>query len=167
MPVTYSFALCFEASCATRHTIFLLNSMASAVVAVFGVVWMSSTFISHNLPAIQPALENITRHYPWTFSIAVFVMGIFVFSQSATARIMMPLGIALGIPHASLIAMFPTVNSDFVLPGYPTLLAGIAFDRTGSTRIGRFVLNHSYIRPGLVAVSVAVATGFLITYFFH
>jgi anaerobic C4-dicarboxylate transporter DcuA len=145
----------------------LFNSMASAVVAVFGVVWMSSTFISHNLPTIQPALETITRHYPWTFALAMFVMGIFVFSQSATARIMMPLGIVLGIPHAALIAMFPTVNSDFVLPGYPTLLAGIAFDRTGTTRIGKFVINHSYIRPGLVAVSVAVGCGFLLSYLFR
>jgi anaerobic C4-dicarboxylate transporter DcuA len=78
---------------------------------------------------------------------------------------MMPLGLALGISNPWLIAMFPAVNSDFVLPGYPTLLAAISFDRTGSTRIGRFVLNHSFMRPGLVAISVAVATGFLLSRF--
>jgi anaerobic C4-dicarboxylate transporter DcuA len=93
----------------------------------------------------------------------IVVMASFMFSQAGTTRAMMPLGLALGIPHASLIAMFPAVNSDFVLPGYPTLLAAINIDKTGSTHIGRLVVNHSFIRPGLVAVAAAVATGFLLS----
>jgi anaerobic C4-dicarboxylate transporter DcuA len=140
----------------------LFNSMASAVVSVFGVVWMSSTFISHNQAILRDLLGNVAHLYPWTFAIAIFLMGVFMFSQAATTRTMMPLGIALGIAHPSLIAMFPAVNSDFVLPGYPTLLAAINFDRTGTTRIGRFVLNHSFMRPGLVAITVAIAVGFLL-----
>jgi anaerobic C4-dicarboxylate transporter DcuA len=147
----------------TRASLF--TSMAAALVSVFGVVWMSSTFIDHNQAIIQSLLGNITHAYPWTFAIAVFVMGAFMFSQAATTRTMMPLGMALGIANPSLIAMFPTVNSDFVLPGYPTLLAAIQFDRTGTTRIGRFLVNHSFIRPGLVAVTVAVIMGFLLTKF--
>ena len=143
----------------------LFTSMAAAVVSVFGVVWMSSTFIHHNQSILQDALGDLARAQPWTFAFAIFVMGAFMFSQAATTRTMMPLGIALGIYHPWLIAMFPAVNSDFVLPGYPTLLAAINFDRTGSTKIGRYVLNHSFIRPGLVAVSVAIATGFLLAAF--
>jgi anaerobic C4-dicarboxylate transporter DcuA len=140
----------------------LFTSMATAVVSVFGVVWMSSTFIHHNQAIIQAALGDIVKAQPWTFAFAIFIMGAFMFSQAATTRTMMPLGMTLGIVHPSLIAMFPAVNSDFVLPGYPTLLAAINFDRTGSTKIGRFVLNHSFMRPGLVALSVAIATGFLL-----
>jgi len=141
----------------------LFTSMASAVVSVFGVVWMSSTFMDHNEAAIKQALGGITTDYPWTFAIAVFFMGILMFSQSATTKAMMPLGLTLGISPAVLIAIFPAVNSDFFLPGYPTLLAAINLDRTGSTRIGRYVLNHSFMRPGLVAIIVAIATGFLLS----
>jgi anaerobic C4-dicarboxylate transporter DcuA len=74
----------------------------------------------------------------------------------------MPLGLVLGVANPALIAIFPAVNSDFVLPGYPTLLAAINFDRTGSTKIGKFVINHSFLVPGLVAISVAIAVGFLL-----
>jgi len=140
----------------------LFTSMASAVVSVFGVVWMSSTFMHSNNDLIQKALGGIVSDYPWTFAIAVFIMGVLMFSQAATTKTMMPLGIALGLPPAALIAIFPAVNSDFVLPGYPTLLAAINFDRTGSTRIGKFVVNHSFNLPGIVAIGVAIAVGFLL-----
>jgi anaerobic C4-dicarboxylate transporter DcuA len=140
----------------------LFTSMASAVVSVFGVVWMSSTFMHANNDVIQEALGGIVNNYPWTFAIAVFIMGVLMFSQAATTKTMMPLGIALGLPSSVLIAIFPAVNSDFVLPGYPTLLAAINFDRTGSTKIGKFVINHSFITPGVVAIGVAIAIGFLL-----
>ncbi|MGL2963961.1 anaerobic C4-dicarboxylate transporter family protein [Flavobacterium sp. RSB2_4_14] len=140
----------------------LFNSMASAVVSVFGVVWMSSTFMNSNSDIIQTALGGIVSEYPWTFAIAVFIMGVLMFSQAATTKTMMPLGIALGLPPSSLIAIFPAVNSDFVLPGYPTLLAAINFDRTGSTKIGKYVINHSFNVPGVVAIGVAIMVGFLL-----
>jgi anaerobic C4-dicarboxylate transporter DcuA len=140
----------------------LFTSMASAVVSVFGVVWMSSTFMHANNDTIQKALGGIVSEHPWTFAIAVFIMGALMFSQAATTKTMMPLGIALGLPHSALIAIFPAVNSDFVLPGYPTLLAAINFDRTGSTKIGKFVINHSFMIPGVVTIGIAIAIGFLI-----
>ncbi len=140
----------------------LFTSMASAVVSVFGVVWMSSTFMHANNDLIQSALGGIVSDYPWTFAIAVFIMGVLMFSQAATTKTMMPLGIALGLPPSALIAIFPAVNSDFVLPGYPTLLAAINFDRTGSIKIGKFVVNHSFLVPGVVAIGVAIAVGFLL-----
>ncbi|WP_281299041.1 anaerobic C4-dicarboxylate transporter family protein [Flavobacterium limnophilum] len=140
----------------------LFTSMASAVVSIFGVVWMSSTFMNSNNDLIQKALGGIVSDYPWTFAIAVFIMGVLMFSQAATTKTMMPLGIALGLPPSALMAIFPAVNSDFVLPGYPTLLAAINFDRTGSTRIGKYVVNHSFNLPGIVAIGVAIAVGFLL-----
>jgi anaerobic C4-dicarboxylate transporter DcuA len=140
----------------------LFTSMASAVVSVFGVVWMSSTFMGHNAVLIQEVLGGVVEQYPWAFAIAVFALGVLMFSQAATTKTMMPLGMALGLPPAALIAIFPAVNSDFVLPGYPTLLAAINFDRTGSTKIGKFVINHSFLTPGVVAIGVAIAVGFLI-----
>jgi len=141
----------------------LFTSMASALISVFGVVWMSSTFMAHNEAAIKNALGGITSAYPWTFAFSVFIMGILMFSQSATAKAMMPLGMTLGLNSPTLIAVFPAVNSYFFLPGYPTQLAAIDIDRTGSTKIGKFVVNHSFMRPGLVAIVVSVIAGFLLS----
>jgi anaerobic C4-dicarboxylate transporter DcuA len=140
----------------------LFTSMASALVSVLGVVWMSSTFMAHNEAAIKDMLGDVTRQYPWVFAIAVFIMGMLMFSQSSTTKAMMPLGLSLGLAHPTLVAVFPAVNSDFVLPGYPTLVAAINFDRTGSTKIGKYVINHSFMIPGLVAIGVAVTVGFLL-----
>src|SRR4051812_11747981 len=141
----------------------LFNSMASAMISVFGVVWMSSTFMAHNEAAIKEALSGLTTNYPWTFAIAIFIMGMLMFSQAATTKALMPLGLTLGLPITTLVAIFPATNSVFVLPGYPTLLAAINVDRTGTTKIGKYVIDHSFMRPGLVAIIVAVITGFLLS----
>jgi anaerobic C4-dicarboxylate transporter DcuA len=85
-----------------------------------------------------------------------------MFSQAATTRTMMPLGLTLGLLPGQLIPVFPAVNSDFVVPGYPTLLAAINFDRTGTTRIGKYVINHSFMRGGMVTLVTAIAVGFLL-----
>jgi len=143
----------------------LFTAMGVAVVSVFGVVWMASTFILHHKETIQVALGDITAAAPWTFTFAILLMAMLIFSQAATTKAMMPLGISLGIANPALLAMFPAVNADFVLPGYPTLLAAIEFDRTGSTRIGRFVFNHSFILPGFAAIGTAIAAGFLMIRF--
>jgi anaerobic C4-dicarboxylate transporter DcuA len=140
----------------------LFTSMATAVVSVFGVVWMSATFMLNNQIVIKNVLEGFVTQHPWTFAIAVFALGALMFSQAATTKTMMPLGMTLGLSNPALIAIFPAVNSDFVLPGYPTLLAAINFDRTGSTKIGKYVLNHSFMLPGIVAVTVAIAVGFFL-----
>lgn len=138
----------------------LFTAMGTATICVFGVVWMSSTFISANQDIIKHVFGDITKDYPWTFAIAIFIMGAFIFSQAGTTKTMMPLAVTLGIASPALIAMFPAVNSDFVLPGYPTLLAAVDFDRTGTTKIGKNILNHSFLRPGIVAITVAIAAGF-------
>ncbi len=143
----------------------LFSAMGVAVVSVFGVVWMASTFILNNKLAIQEALGTITENAPWAFTFAILFMAALMFSQAATTKAMMPLGITLGIANPALLAMFPAVNADFVLPGYPTLLAAIQFDRTGSTRIGKWVFNHSFMLPGMVAIGTAIAVGFLLVKF--
>jgi anaerobic C4-dicarboxylate transporter DcuA len=144
----------------TRTSLF--TAMAAAVVSVFGVVWMSATFMEHNEAVLRTALGGLAQTHPWTFAFAVFFMGILMFSQAATTRTMMPLGLTLGLLPGQLIPVFPAVNSDFVVPGYPTLLAAINFDRTGTTRIGKYVINHSFMRGGMVTLVTAIAVGFLL-----
>lgn len=141
----------------------LFTSMATAVVSVLGVVWMSATFMLANEAVIEHTFKDIVTVYPWTFAIALFLMGALTFSQAATTRTIMPMGLALGITSPHLLAMFPAVNGDFLLPGYPTLVAAIDFDRTGSTKIGKFVVNHSFMIPGLVAIAVTIFVGFILS----
>ncbi|WP_270087349.1 anaerobic C4-dicarboxylate transporter family protein [Sphingobacterium sp. SYP-B4668] len=141
----------------------LFTSMATAVVSILGVVWMSATFMLANEAVIEHTFKDIVTVYPWTFAIALFLMGALTFSQAATTRTIMPMGVALGISSPHLLAMFPAVNGDFLLPGYPTLLAAIDFDRTGSTKIGKFVVNHSFIVPGIVAIAVTIFVGFVLS----
>ena len=133
-----------------------------AVVAIFGIAWMGDTFINGNMAALKGSVEHLVAQMPWLFGIALFVMSILLFSQAATVRALLPLGISLGISPAVLIALFPAVNGYFFIPNYPTVVAAINFDRTGTTRIGKYVLNHSFMMPGLIATGVSVGLGLLL-----
>lgn len=138
-----------------------------AVVAIFGIAWMGDTFLQGNMDTLKGSIEGIVIQMPWLFGLALFVMSILLYSQAATVRALMPLGIALGISPFLLIAMFPAVNGYFFIPNYPTVVAAINFDRTGTTHIGKYVLNHSFMMPGLIATVVAVGTGILLVQFFR
>ena len=127
-----------------------------AVVAIFGIAWMGDTFLHGNMAQLRESIEGVV------FGIALFVMSILLYSQAATVRALMPLGIGLGISPWLLIAMLPAVNGYFFIPNYPTVVAAINFDRTGTTRIGKYVLNHSFMVPGLIATIAAVVTGLLL-----
>jgi len=140
----------------------LFSSAGSATIAVFGVVWMSSTFMNHNAAAIESTLGKIVADYPWTFAVALFTLSILLFSQAATTKALMPLGLTLGLTPAYLIGIFPATNGHFFIPGYPTLLTAIQFDRTGTTRIGKYVLNHSFMMPGLVTTFASVIAGLIL-----
>ncbi|GAB6119201.1 anaerobic C4-dicarboxylate transporter family protein [Dysgonomonas termitidis] len=144
---------------AAQGSVFIAGMQA--VVAIFGIAWMGDTFINGNMEQLRASIEGVVTSMPWIFGIALFVMSILLYSQAATVRALMPLGIALGISPWMLIALFPTVNGYFFLPNYPTVVAAINFDRTGTTRIGKWVLNHSFMLPGLVATIGAVCTGLL------
>ena len=132
-----------------------------AVVAIFGIAWMGDTFIAGNMETLKGSIMDIVTQMPWLFGLALFVMSILLFSQAATIRALLPLGIALGISPYMLIALFPAVNGYFFIPNYPTVVAAINFDRTGTTRIGKYILNHSFMMPGLIATIVSVALGLL------
>lgn len=144
---------------ATQGSVFPAGMQA--VIAIFGIAWMGDTFLQGNLLQLTQSIEGIVREMPWLFGIALFVMSILLYSQAATVRALMPLGIALGISPMILIALFPAVNGYFFIPNYPTVVAAINFDRTGTTKIGKYVLNHSFMLPGLVSTIVAIALGLL------
>lgn len=133
-----------------------------AVIAIFGIAWLGDTFFQSHLAEIQPPLERLVQQVPWLFAVALFVMSILLYSQAATIRALGPLGVALGLPPFGLIGAFPAVNGYFFIPNYPTLVAAINFDRTGTTRIGKWVLNHSFQLPGFVATTVAVVSGLVL-----
>lgn len=118
-----------------------------AVIAIFGIAWMGDTFIAGNLEQLKGSIEQVVQSMPWLFGVALFVMSILLYSQAATIRAVVPLGIALGISPLLLIALFPAVNGYFFIPNYPTVVAAINFDRTGTTRIGKYILNHSFMMP--------------------
>lgn len=142
----------------------IFSAGMQAVIAIFGIAWMGDTFFGGNLDFFKGMLTTMVTEYPWTFAIALFIMSIMLFSQAATVRALMPLGVSLGIPIPSLIAMFPAVNGYFFIPNYPTIIAAINFDRTGTTRIGKYVVNHSFQLPGFIATIVAVSVGFGLAY---
>lgn len=133
-----------------------------AVVAIFGIAWMGDTFLQGNMDTLKASIEGVVTEMPWLFGVALFVMSILLYSQAATIRALLPLGVALGISPYLLIAMFPAVNGYFFIPNYPTVVAAINFDRTGTTRIGKYVLNHSFMMPGLIATAVSVGLGILL-----
>lgn len=137
-----------------------------AVVAIFGVAWMGDTFINGNITQLTNSIEGIVTDMPWLFGLALFVMSILLYSQAATVRAIMPLGIALGLNPMLLIALFPAVNGYFFIPNYPTVVAAINFDRTGTTKIGKYILNHSFMMPGLVATIVGIVVGLLLIQIF-
>lgn len=145
---------------ATQGSVFLAGMQA--VIAIFGIAWMGDTFINGNITELTGSIEGIVRQMPWLFGVALFVMSILLYSQAATVRAIVPLGIALGISPMMLIALFPAVNGYFFIPNYPTVIAAINFDRTGTTGIGKWVLNHSFMMPGLVATIVSIVIGLLL-----
>lgn len=148
---------------AVNGSIFIAGMQA--VIAIFGIAWMGDTFFNGNLAFFKGNIQTLVTAYPFLFAFALFVMSILLFSQAATVRTLYPLGLALGIPPMALVAMFPAVNGYFFLPNYPTVVAAINFDRTGTTRIGKYVINHSFQIPGFVSTIVAIGVGYLIISF--
>ena len=149
---------------ATQGSIFPAGMQA--VIAIFGIAWMGDTFINGNITQLTASIEGIVTEMPWLFGLALFVMSILLYSQAATVRAIVPLGIALGMSPMMLIALFPAVNGYFFIPNYPTVVAAINFDRTGTTGIGKYILNHSFMMPGLVATVVSLVAGLLLIQIF-
>ncbi|MEZ8097214.1 anaerobic C4-dicarboxylate transporter [Photobacterium swingsii] len=135
----------------------------TAVVIIFGIAWMSDTIISFHKPYLISMVSDIVNVHPWTFAIAMFVVSVFLKSQAAVLTIMLPLGFSLGIPAEVIIGVLPACYAYFFFPFYPSDLAAITFDRSGTTRIGKYILNHSFIIPGFIGVTTATVVGYFLS----
>ncbi|HJV64297.1 MAG TPA: anaerobic C4-dicarboxylate transporter [Geomonas sp.] len=144
------------------HSSVFISGMI-AVVSIFGIAWMSDTFITANKKFLVDNIGVMVRMAPWTFAIATFCISAFVKSQAATLAITLPLGIALNLPITLLLGLIPASYAYFFFAFYPSDLAAINFDRTGTTRIGKYLLNHSFMMPGLIGVSTSTVVAYLIS----
>ncbi|MGN5051397.1 anaerobic C4-dicarboxylate transporter [Aeromonas veronii] len=134
-----------------------------AIFSVFGVAWMSETFFQAHMPLLKETLAHVVQAQPWTYALVLFLISKLVNSQAAALTAIAPMGLALGVEPKLLIAFLPASYGYFVLPTYPSDLACIGFDRSGTTRIGKFIINHSFIIPGLIGVVTSCSLGFILT----
>ncbi|EHM52797.1 transporter, anaerobic C4-dicarboxylate uptake family [Cardiobacterium valvarum F0432] len=130
-----------------------------ATVAIFGIAWMSDTYFNYALPVFKESVTEMVKNAPWTFAFALFAVSVLINSQAATAKILLPVGIGLGIPAPTLIGLMPATYAYFFIPNYPSDIATINFDVTGTTKIGKWYFNHSFMAPGLVGVVTACLVG--------
>ena len=137
------------------------KSGMSACICVLGVAWLGTTFVSAHLEQINMFAGSVLETKPWLLAVVLFFAAMLLYSQAATTKALMPAAMALGISPVSAIASFAAVGSLFVLPTYPTLLAAVEFDDTGSTRIGKYVFDHPFLIPGVTTIAMAVLLGFI------
>lgn len=138
------------------------KSGMSACICVLGVAWLGDTFISGHIDEIKGFASALLSQYPWMLAVVFYFASMLLYSQAATAKALLPAALTLGFSPLTAIASFPAVSALFVLPTYPTLLAAVEMDDTGSTRIGKFVFNHPFIIPGTVAIALSVIFGFVV-----
>ena len=138
------------------------KSGMSACICVLGVAWLGTTFVAAHMEEINVFAGSLLETKPWLLAVVLFFASMLLYSQAATTRALMPAALALGVSPVAAIAAFAAVSALFVLPTYPTLLAAIEFDDTGSTRIGKYVFNHPFLIPGVLTITLAVAFGFLL-----
>lgn len=134
-----------------------------AVIAIYGIAWLADTYFGNYLPQMQDSLEGIVSKYPWAISLVFFAVSVLVNSQGAVVVAMLPLAYSLGIPGPVLLGVLPSVYGYFFIPNYPSDIATVTFDRSGTTRIGKYLLNHSFMMPGLVSVITSTIVATLIT----
>lgn len=142
------------------------KSGMSACICVMGVAWLGDTFVKAHIGEIQQVAGELLSDYPWMLAVILFFASTLLYSQAATTKALMPAALMLGVSPLTAVASFAAVSALFVLPTYPTLLAAVEMDDTGSTRIGKFVFNHSFIIPGTLAIVFSVAFGFLFGHLF-
>lgn len=136
----------------------------TAVVAIFGIAWMADTYFANFMPEIQSLLESVVARYPWSIALVFFVVSVLINSQGAVIVAMLPLAYSLGIPGSVLLGVLPSVYGYFFIPNYPSDIATVNFDRSGTTKIGKYLLNHSFMMPGLVSVGVSTVVAYLLAW---
>jgi anaerobic C4-dicarboxylate transporter DcuA len=137
------------------------KSGMSACVCVLGVAWLGDTFVSNHIEDIKQFSAQILEQHSWLLAVTLFFASMLLYSQGATTTALMPAALAIGVSPLTAVASFAAVSALFVLPTYPTLLAAVEMDDTGSTRIGKYVFNHPFFIPGVVTITTAVALGFM------
>ena len=141
----------------------IMKGGMTAVISILGVAWLGSSFFEHNREFIVGGISGMINQSPWVYALGLFTLSIMLFSQAATIVTLMPVAIATGMSVPLLVGFYPAVNGLFVLPTYGTVLAAVSFDQTGTTRIGKYLLNHSFMIPGLVTTVTATALALLIS----
>ncbi|NBI41962.1 anaerobic C4-dicarboxylate transporter [[Haemophilus] felis] len=136
-----------------------------AAIAIFGIAWMSDTYFQYAMPSFKAGITEMVKSYPWTFAFALFTVSVVINSQAATARMLLPVGIAMGLPAPLLVGLMPATYGYFFIPNYPSDIATVNFDVTGTTKIGKYYFNHSFMVPGLIGVVVACCVGYVLAEF--
>jgi len=139
-----------------RGTLASRTTACRFMLSIIGVSWLGSSFFEGNRDPIVSGISVVVSSHPWAFGAGLFILSCMLFSAAATVAILVPVGIAVGLPPYLLVAFYPAANSVFFFPTYGTLLAAVSFDQTGTTKIGKLLLNHSFMRPGLVTVVASV-----------
>ena len=134
-----------------------------AVVAIYGIAWLADTYFGNYMDQMKVMLADVVTNYPWSIALVFFLVSVLINSQGAVVVAMLPLAYELGIAGPVLLGVLPSVYGYFFIPNYPSDIATVNFDRSGTTVIGKYLLNHSFMMPGLIAVIVSTVVGYLIT----
>lgn len=141
----------------TRGSVF--HAGMRAVIAVFGIAWLGDTLMQAHIDTVKAAVSGLVHTAPWTFAFALFILSVLVNSQGATVATLFPVAIALGVPAPIIIGTFVAVNGYFFVPNYGPIIASIDFDTTGTTKIGKYIFNHSFMIPGLLSMIFSLIFG--------
>lgn len=141
----------------------IMRSGLTAIISILGISWLGSSFFEGNRGVIVGTISDLVKVYPFAFAAGMFALSTMLFSQAATVSLLVPVGLALGMPTPLLVAFYPAAGGLFFVPTYGTVLAAVSFDQTGTTKIGRYLLNHSFMLPGLVSTLTALLVAFVLS----
>ena len=144
----------------------VFKSGMMAAIAIFGIAWMSDTYFQYAMPQFKSGIVEMVTNYPWTFALALFIVSVVVNSQAASARMMLPVGLGLGLDPALLIGLMPAVYGYFFIPNYPSDIATVNLDVSGTTKIGKWYFSHSFMSVGLIGVVGACCLGYALAQIF-
>lgn len=138
-----------------------------AIVSVYGVAWMADTYFSAYLPVMKQTLSEVVLAYPWMYAVVLFLVSKLINSQAAAVTVIVPMALSVGVDPLLIVGFMPACYGYFVLPTYPSDLACIGFDRSGTTRIGKYIINHSFIMPGLIGVATGCFAGYVLVHLIY
>ena len=145
----------------------VFKSGMTAIVSVYGVAWMADTYFGAYLPVMKKTLSDVVLAYPWMYAVVLFLVSKLINSQAAAVTVIVPMALSVGVDPLIIVGFMPAAYGYFVLPTYPSDLACIGFDRSGTTHIGKYIINHSFIIPGLIGVSSACLAGYILVHLIY